>query len=110
MPATQSLRELLERLPVSLVHQLLGRFELLSPRGRLGTCDDQAFAVGTDIQRGSRIDLQQVEDGAIDYQRQAISVLRQLLQHAHSVSPMYHQWGYGTKALLSVVISGCAAA
>src|ERR1035438_10442293 len=96
MPATQSLRELLERLAVSLVRQFLSRLELPSPRRRLGRRDDQAFAVGTDIQRGSRIDLQQVEDGAINYQRQAVSVLRQLLQHAYSVSPMYHQWGYAS--------------
>src|ERR1035441_4607711 len=110
MPATQSLREFLECLPISLMRQLLSGLELLSPRRRLGRRDDQALAVGTDIQRRPRLNFQKVEDGAINYQRQAVSVLRQLLQHAHSVSPMYHQWGYGTKALLSVVISGCAAA
>jgi hypothetical protein len=40
-----SLREFLERLPVSLVRQLLGRLELLSPDRCLGRRDDQAFAV-----------------------------------------------------------------
>jgi len=88
MPAL--LGELFEGLCVSFVRVFLSSFKFLSSgrRGRWG--DNQAFAVGGDIERGFGADVQKVENGPIDNQSQAVSVFCQSLDQTPSVYPMYH--------------------
>src|SRR6266446_6104658 len=88
---TTSIGQLLECLSVSLVRPLLGSVELLPPRRGCRGCDDQLSPIGTNIERRFVIDLEEVQDRAVNYQRQTVSVLGKLLDHAHlrtsNVSP-----------------------
>ena len=51
-------------------------------------------AVGADLERSIRVDFQEVEDGPINYERKAVSVLCELLDHrgfrTSNVSPVFN--------------------
>jgi hypothetical protein len=56
-----------------------GRLEFLAASGGIGGRDDQAIAVGANVEFGIRVDLEQFENRAIDNQCEAISVAGELL-------------------------------
>jgi hypothetical protein len=60
--------------------------------GRLGWSDDQPLPIGADIQRRFGIDPEQVQDGPVDRQCQAVSLLGKLFDHTRfrisDVSPL----------------------
>lgn len=70
-----------ERLSVTFVSPVLGCLELPPPGGGLRRSHDQIGPIGADIEQRVRIDLQEIEDRPINYQRQAVSVLREFLDH-----------------------------
>jgi hypothetical protein len=56
------------------VGRLLRRVEFVQPLGLLGGGDDQPATVCAEVERRLGIDLQQVENRPVDYQRQDVSV------------------------------------
>jgi hypothetical protein len=73
--------EFLEGFAVAFVGPFLSSVELFPAGRRLSRGDDQLFAVGADFEWSLGIDLEEVEDGAIDHQCQAVSVFGELLNH-----------------------------
>jgi hypothetical protein len=62
-----SFSQLLECLSISLMGPFLRSVELLSPRRGLCRRDDQLSTVGTDVERRFGIDLEKVQDRAINH-------------------------------------------
>ncbi len=61
------LRQLLERLRITLVRQFLSGFELLSTRRLLRRSHNQLLSVSADIEQRVRINIQQFQNRTIDY-------------------------------------------
>ncbi len=64
--------------------------KLLPPSAGIHASNDQTLPIRAHFKFGIWIDLEQVQNRAVDNQSQAISVFGELLRHNLSVYPMYH--------------------
>ena len=60
------------------------RLELFPPRGSLSRCHDETFPIGFDVERSIGVDLQKIQDSAIEHKGQTVAVFRQLLDHTRT--------------------------
>src|SRR4030042_4305797 len=79
--STASLRQPFQRLAILLVTGQQGLLEPFAPSLTLRWHDDQCPAIGRDVQRSLLVDIQQVQDGAVNHQSQAIAMLAESLGH-----------------------------